>query len=164
MRKFFFLSFLGIFLLDQVSKFFVLCRMYEGESIPVIPGFFNLVSVRNRGAAFGFLNRSDIDWQVWLFLGATIIAGGILYSLMKKTPKSIVLYFAAGYVMGGALGNLVDRFRFRAVVDFLDFYWKDWHWPAFNVADMGICVGAVLILLLAWKNPADTGKKQSEAR
>lgn len=164
MRILFAISFLGTFILDQISKFFVLRHMYEGESIPVIPDFFNLVSVRNRGAAFGFLNRSDIDWQVWLFLGATILAGGILYSLMKKTPKSAILSFAAGCVMGGAVGNLADRFRFRAVVDFLDFYWKDWHWPAFNVADMGICIGAVLILLLAWKNPASMGKKQSQAR
>lgn len=164
MRKLFALSLIGIFLIDQVSKFFVRTRLYEGESIPIIPGLFNLVSVRNRGAAFGFLNRSDIDWQVWLFLGATVLAGIILYHLMKKTPKSALLFFSAGCVMGGALGNLADRIRFHAVVDFLDVYWKNWHWPAFNVADIGICLGAVLILLQAWKAPADTGKKQSKAR
>ena len=164
MRKLCIATAVGLFLIDQVSKFFVRTRMFEGESIPVIPGFFNLVSVRNRGAAFGFLNRSDIDWQVWLFFGATIVAGIILYSLLKKSPKNRMLSFSAGCIMGGALGNLADRFRFRAVVDFLDLYWKEWHWPAFNAADIGICLGAFLILFTTWKTPAAQGKNQIKTR
>ena len=138
----------------------------------VIPDFFNLILVHNRGAAFGFLNDPNIDWQFWLFLGATAVGCGLIIYLMRSVPPSRLLTFGLAGIFGGALGNLIDRVRFRAVVDFLDFYYGEWHWPAFNVADIGICVGAGLVFIIMWKNspraalshnpapgPKNTGKK-----
>ena len=139
---------LVVMALDQWTKWLTLAYIPEHRPIPVIPGFFDLVNVRNRGAAFGFLNRSDIEWQFWLFLGATVVAVAAIIALirsMRADDRRLVL--GLGLVMGGALGNLVDRVRFRAVIDFLDFYIGAWHWPAFNVADIAICTGAAGLVL-----------------
>lgn len=149
----FLLFFLGVLGLDQLSKYLVNTRLHVGEVIPVIPGIFSLVSVRNRGAAFGFLNRSDIDWQIWLFLGAAVIAAFLLYYLARTSPRQRNVLVAAGCILGGATGNMIDRFRFGAVTDFLDIYWQKWHWPAFNIADMAICLGGAIIIVSAWKQP-----------
>lgn len=138
-------------LLDQASKWLVMVHIPEYRPVRVIPGFFDLVNIRNRGAAFGFLNRSDIEWQFWLFLLATLVAVWAILSLVRNSRHDVCLFSGLGLVLGGALGNLVDRLRFRAVVDFLDFYWGAWHWPAFNVADMGICLGAGLACLAVWR-------------
>ena len=97
------------------------------------------------GAAFGFLNRSDIEWQFWLFLAAAVLAGGVILWLTRAAERGSHLFVAGmGLILGGAAGNLLDRIRFRAVVDFLDFHVAGWHWPAFNVADIAICCGAFL--------------------
>lgn len=140
---------LALLVLDQVSKLFVMAFIPEHRPVPVINGVFDLVNIRNRGAAFGFLNRSDIEWQFWLFLAATLVAVWAIVVLARNTRQSRLLV-GLGLILGGALGNLVDRLRFRAVVDFLDIYWHGWHWPAFNVADMGICLGAVYACLALW--------------
>lgn len=147
---------LVVMALDQWTKWLTLAYIPEHRPIPVIPGFFDLVNVRNRGAAFGFLNRSDIEWQFWLFLGATVAAVAAIIALirsMRADDRRLVL--GLGLVMGGALGNLVDRVRFRAVIDFLDFYIGAWHWPAFNVADVAICLGALLACLSLWRHPRE---------
>ena len=147
---------LVVMVLDQWTKWLTLAYIPEHRPIPVIPGFFDLVNVRNRGAAFGFLNRSDIEWQFWLFLGATVVAVAAIIALirsMRADDRRLVL--GLGLVMGGALGNLVDRVRFRAVIDFLDFYIGAWHWPAFNVADVAICLGALLACLSLWRHPRE---------
>lgn len=148
-----------VFGLDQISKALVLAYMAPGEAIPVCPGFFDLVCVANRGAAFGFLNRSDIEWQFWLFLVATCIAFWAILTLAKNSLKQPLLLIGLGMIMGGAGGNLLDRIRFRAVTDFLDFYWGSWHWPAFNVADMGICVGVALAIFSTWVNSPKRERK-----
>ena len=140
-------------LLDQLTKFWVLAAIPEHKAITVIPGLLDLVNIRNRGAAFGFLNRSDIEWQFWLFLLATLVAVVAIILLVRTAQEQPWLFRGLGLVMGGALGNLIDRIRFRAVVDFLDIYVGDWHWPAFNVADMAICIGAGLACLLLWRSP-----------
>lgn len=140
----------ALLLLDQASKWLVMAHIPEHRPVPVIPGFFDLVNIRNRGAAFGFLNRSDIEWQFWLFLAATLVAVWAIWVLARHTVRPLMLV-GLGLILGGALGNLLDRLRFRAVVDFLDIYWRGWHWPAFNVADMGICAGAGLALLAFWQ-------------
>lgn len=150
-------------LLDQLSKFWVLTTIPEHKSVPVIPGLLDLVNIRNRGAAFGFLNRSDIEWQFWLFLLATLAAVAAIILLVRSSPEQPWLFRALGLIMGGALGNLVDRLRFRAVVDFLDIYVGDWHWPAFNVADMAICVGAGLACILLWRQPHARQRKDDAA-
>ncbi len=134
--------------LDQATKYLVLRAVPAYHSIPVVEGFFDLVNVRNRGAAFGFLNSPDIEWQFWLFLAATLAAVGLILHLTRTAARTDILLFSGlGLILGGAVGNLVDRLRFRAVVDFLDFYIGDLHWPAFNVADIAICCGAVLTCL-----------------
>ncbi len=142
----------AIFLLDQLSKFWVMAAIPFHTSIPVVPGFFDLVHIRNRGAAFGFLNRHDIEWQFWLFLAATLVAVGVIITLVRAARSDQCwLVTGLGLILGGATGNLLDRIRFRAVVDFLDFYLGRWHWPAFNVADMAICCGAALVCICLWR-------------
>ena len=136
-----------VLVLDQASKAWVMASIPPDSVVVIIPGFFNLVDIRNRGAAFGFLNRSDIEWQFWLFLAATIIAVWAIFALLRGAKKQPWLCLGLGLILGGSIGNMIDRLRFRAVVDFLDFYMGSWHWPAFNVADMAICAGAFLACL-----------------
>ena len=136
--------------LDQLSKYIVMQTIPEHRPVPVIQGLFDLVNIRNRGAAFGFLNRSDIEWQFWLFLAATLVAAGVVVMLAKNSRADDTPFFIAlGLILGGAVGNLIDRVRYREVVDFLDFYHDKYHWPAFNVADIAICCGAALALILS---------------
>lgn len=142
--------------LDQWTKLLVLKYIPANKSIVIIPGFFDLVNIRNRGAAFGFLNRSDIEWQFWLFLLATLIAVWAIFSLLKNASNPPLLKASLGLILGGSIGNMLDRLRFRAVIDFLDFYWGQWHWPAFNVADMAICIGAFLACLIILRKPSVT--------
>ena len=144
----------GIAALDQSSKFVVERAIAPYETIPVTV-FFNLVHVRNYGAAFGFLNDPDMNWQFWFFLAATLLAVGIiLYIAKQSSEQDKTLFFALGCILGGAIGNLLDRIRYRAVTDFLDFHYAGWHWPAFNVADIAICIGAGLTALLIWRYPS----------
>lgn len=148
--------------LDQFTKWIVLSTMSLTDEI-ALTGFFSLVHVRNRGAAFGFLSDPDITWQFWLFLAATLVAvAAILWIAKGAEAKEKLLFIALGCIMGGALGNLIDRIRFRAVVDFLDFHAAGWHWPAFNVADIAICLGAALTALLAFRPlpPASSSKEK----
>lgn len=145
--------------LDQLTKAWVLTAIPHYTLIPVIDGLFNLVHVRNRGAAFGFLNRHDISWQFWLFLAATALAVVVVTALAKHaTAREYGFFTALGLILGGALGNLIDRVRFREVIDFLDFYYGSYHWPAFNVADIAICCGAALALILSWRKGPDETK------
>lgn len=140
---------LGVLALDQATKALVLREIPLGGVVGVIPGLFDLVHYRNRGAAFGFLNSPDIEWQFWLFLSATGLAATVILLLARQTDKTALLT-GLGMILGGAVGNFIDRVRFRSVIDFLDFYWGVWHWPAFNVADMGICCGAFLTCVALW--------------
>lgn len=140
-------------LFDQLSKWALTASLdlYEGV---VVTGFFNLVHVRNYGAAFGFLNNPGSTWQTWLFVGATVLAAAVILWLTAKSEAGESLLVAAlGAILGGAVGNLVDRLRVGAVVDFLDFHLAGAHWPAFNVADIAICTGAGLMALLMLRRP-----------
>jgi signal peptidase II len=137
--------------LDQLSKWIVIGLIPEHEAVPVISGFFNLVNIRNRGAAFGFLNSPHIEWQFWLFLGAACVAAWAIWKLARDARYDRLLFAALGAILGGAAGNLIDRLRLRAVVDFLDFSLAGWHWPAFNIADCAICIGAGLVCLTLWR-------------
>jgi signal peptidase II len=137
---------LVIVIVDQISKLAVMNSLRIHESVSVIAGFFNLVHVRNRGMAFGFLNRPDINFGFYLLVAASCVAIVFLLIWFIKLKESDPLtVLALSLIMGGAVGNLIDRLRFREVVDFLDFYVGDYHWPAFNVADSAITVGAILI-------------------
>ncbi|XPV74790.1 MAG: signal peptidase II [Desulfovibrio sp.] len=139
--------------LDQLTKAIITDGMPLWASRPVIPDFFNIVHVLNRGAAFGFLNRSDIDWQRYLFLGITVLALLVIFSLLKQAQeKERILPIGLGLIAGGAIGNFIDRISTGAVVDFLDFYVGTYHWPAFNVADIAICVGAGFVALATFRS------------
>jgi signal peptidase II len=138
---------IAVVALDQISKGAVLKFMALYKSIPVIPGFFNITHVHNPGGAFGFLAQNGAPWRHWLFLGAVLLALGMILYFHHQTPRSHpYLAFGLSLIFGGAIGNLIDRLRFGEVVDFLDFYILDHHWPTFNVADSGVTIGVLIFL------------------
>ena len=142
-----------VLILDQITKFWVAAVLPLWTSKTVIPGFFNLVHVLNKGAAFGFLNEVEAAWRPYFFLGATALAIVLILHLLRTVPREdTVLFTALGLILGGAVGNLADRIRLGEVIDFLDFYIGKYHWPAFNVADMAISVGSVLLLVSVYRN------------
>ena len=132
---------------DLATKALVMARFSPYETVTVIDGFFNLVNVRNRGAAFGIFSNAE-ELRLPLFIGVTALALlGILWMASRLGEKDRMEATGLALIFGGAVGNLVDRIRFGEVIDFLDFYVKSAHWPAFNVADIVICVGAGLVIL-----------------
>ncbi len=134
---------------DQLTKFFVVDLLQLYESREIISGFFNLVYVTNKGAAFSFLADMHSPWRHYFFLGIGSVALVGLTIAYWKLRKIQPLYcWPLALIAGGAVGNLIDRVRFGAVIDFLDFYVGNIHWPAFNVADSAICVGVGLFLLI----------------
>lgn len=134
-----------IVLLDQVTKIAVARAFTYGESLPLTP-FFNLVLAYNKGAAFSFL-ANESGWQRHFFtivgIGAALF---IVYLLVRHTGQRMYSW-ALTLILGGAIGNVIDRILYGHVIDFLDLHVGGWHWPAFNVADSAICVGAVLFVL-----------------
>ncbi|MGE4265023.1 MAG: signal peptidase II [Desulfovibrio sp.] len=138
----------SIIIPDQITKAVIQQKYVLWDTDPVIPGFFNLVHVLNKGAAFGFLNRPDTNWQIWFFVAVTVFAVGFIYYLLSTADHGDRFFiWGLGLVLGGALGNLVDRIRFGFVVDFLDFHVGQYHWPAFNVADIAITCGAFCVII-----------------
>jgi signal peptidase II len=134
-----------VVLLDQLTKITILKLFTYGESLPVT-SFFNLVLVYNKGAAFSFL-ASESGWQRYFFIGIGIAAALFMLYLLKRHAGQRLFCWALALILGGAVGNVIDRILYGHVVDFLDFYVGTWHWPAFNVADSAICVGAVLFVV-----------------
>ncbi|MEY4768862.1 MAG: hypothetical protein RL637_1501 [Pseudomonadota bacterium] len=135
-----------ILILDQISKIAVDHFMTLYESLAIMPSF-QLTYVHNTGAAFSFLANAG-GWQRWLFAGLAIVISVILgmwLKQLKSTDK--LLAIALALVLGGAIGNLIDRLFYGYVIDFLDVYYQTWHWPAFNIADSAICIGVFLMLL-----------------
>ncbi|MGE3974435.1 MAG: signal peptidase II [Bdellovibrionales bacterium] len=147
----------AIIALDQVTKLYILTHFSLGESYEVIAGFFNITYVRNFGAAFGFLADSQPQFREIFFLSLPPVALlFILYTLRSLPDTEKLQIIAFSLIFGGAIGNYIDRLRFRFVVDFLDFHIQNKYvWPAFNVADSAIVCGVGLILLqmlLTYKN------------
>lgn len=135
-------------ILDQVVKLYIQQTMLLHETIVVIPGFFHLTYIRNPGAAFGLLADQGNGFRFVFFGITSLVAVVLLGVLLYKAPQDQWLMpLAISLVLGGALGNLLDRIRFGEVVDFLDFFVKDFHWPAFNVADSAITVGIAILLM-----------------
>jgi signal peptidase II len=130
---------------DQATKSMILARFNLGEGVVLAP-FFNLVLVYNKGAAFSFLSDAP-GWQTPLLVGFAVVAMGVVSYLLVRSPQRTIVSAGLALILGGALGNVIDRLRFGQVVDFLDFHAAGWHWPAFNVADSAITVGAVLLIL-----------------
>jgi signal peptidase II len=134
-----------VLLLDQLTKITILKLFSYGESLPVT-SFFNLVLVYNKGAAFSFL-AAESGWQRWFFTALGIGAALFIVHLLKRHAGQRMFCWALALILGGAIGNVIDRIAYGHVIDFLDFYIGNWHWPAFNVADSAICIGAVLFVL-----------------
>jgi signal peptidase II len=139
---------LAVLILDQVTKYWALHRLPPGIPRPVLDSFFSLTLVMNPGLAFGMLAGTPAGWR-WvvalLSIGALAILAMVGLRMLPGGGRLTPL--ALGMIFGGAVGNLIDRARFGAVVDFLDFYWRGYHWPAFNVADSAITVGVALLAL-----------------
>lgn len=138
----------AIIMIDQATKAVILKQLPLYHSIAVVPGFFNLTHIHNPGGAFGFMSQQSSQVRNLLFLFISSLAICFIFYFYKNTPKTHPL-LAAGFalILGGAFGNLIDRVRFGKVVDFLDFYIGNYHWPAFNVADSAITVGVGIFLI-----------------
>jgi signal peptidase II len=134
-----------IILLDQLSKFIVDRTMPLNHSIPVIENLFSLTYIRNTGAAFGILAGSDATFRLPILILFSLLAIGFIGMMLRRLPESEKgLITALTFIMGGAIGNLIDRVVYGEVIDFLDFYWFRYHWPAFNFADSFITLGVVI--------------------
>jgi len=134
----------AVVVLDRLTKWAMLDWLRPGEVVEVTP-FFNFVLVYNRGAAFSFLAGAP-GWQTPFFVAVAVIASAVVSWLLWRHPARRLLCAGLALILGGALGNLWDRLQWGAVADFLDFHAFGWHWPAFNVADSAITVGAVILI------------------
>jgi signal peptidase II len=138
----------GLIVADFATKQLVRERMVEGAALPLAP-FFNLESARNSGAAFSFLADAG-GWQRWFFVVLALVVSAVL-AWMLSLKRDRLEAFGYAMILGGAVGNAIDRFVFGRVTDFLDFHWNGWHWPAFNVADISIFVGAAGLVAASLK-------------
>ena len=134
-----------ILLADQFTKVLIVGNYALGDST-YVTNFFNVVRAHNTGAAFSFLANAG-GWQRWFFTGIGIVAAIFMVWMLKSHPGQTLFSFAISLILGGAIGNVIDRLLYGYVVDFLDFHWKAMHFPAFNIADSAISVGAVCLIL-----------------
>lgn len=137
---------LSIIILDQITKFLIVKNLQYGEHIEVIHNFFHLTRSHNSGAAFGILRNAPDFIRLSLLLSLPLIAVVIILNVLK-TVSDKWRVTALSLILGGAIGNFIDRLRLQYVVDFLDFFYQQWHYPAFNVADSAICTGFVMWLI-----------------
>jgi len=138
---------IALVVFDQGSKHLSVAYLLEGEPFAIIPGL-NFTLAYNKGAAFSFLADSA-GWQRWFFVGITVLVSVLLLYWLSKT-KIKLEQFAFILILSGAIGNLIDRLAFGHVIDFIDVYFKNWHWYTFNIADSAICVGAFLVLWVSF--------------
>ena len=134
-----------ILMADQFTKVMILGFYQLGDST-YVTSFFNVVRVHNSGAAFSFLAGAS-GWQRWFFTVIGVMAAGLILWLLKSHSGQKLFSFSMACILGGAIGNVIDRVLYGYVVDFLDFHWRTWHFPAFNVADSAITVGAACLIL-----------------
>ena len=137
---------------DQASKSWAVRTLPLFEPRELLPGFLGFVHVRNTGVAFSLLSNLDPGWVHPLLILATLLAMAAVVAYIWHLPGKGVAPFGLGLILGGAIGNLIDRWRLGYVVDFIDLYWRTHHWPTFNVADIGITVGVALLVtdMLFW--------------
>jgi signal peptidase II len=157
MRKYFFLIAALVIALDRYTKWLIAHRVTMHDSITVIPGFFRIIHTENPGAAFGLFADSPSQWKVALLIAFSVVALAIVSMLLwKNSHRFTSTGVGLSLILGGAIGNLWDRIVSRHVVDFLLFYVKSYQWPAFNVADSAIVVGACLLVfeILFTKSPS----------
>ncbi len=143
------------FCADRATKLLVQANLSREDIIPIIPGLFRLIYTENRGMAFSLLSEGDSEWRSFFLIGLTALVLLLVASVLwQSSPRGLAANslsrLGLALVLGGALGNLYDRVVNGAVIDFLDFHVAVYHWPAFNVADVGLTVGAGLVLLDLW--------------
>lgn len=144
MLKWLWLS-LFVILLDQATKYLADSLLTWGQPVPVLP-FFNLTLLYNTGAAFSFLSDAG-GWQRWFFILLALGVSAVLVHWLRRLPREqLRMAVALSLILGGAIGNVIDRIWFGHVIDFIQLYYRDWYWPAFNVADSAITIGAVLLI------------------
>ena len=144
----------GVFLADRLTKMLIESTFPLYSARSVVPGFFQIVHVTNEGMAFGLFNDNPSPFKTALLILASAVAlGAVIYMLWTAAPGSTLQPVALSLILGGAAGNLFDRVRQGRVVDFLDFYVGDLHWPAFNLADSAIVIGGGLLLLYLARHP-----------
>ncbi len=156
MRKYHFLIAALVIVVDRLAKWLVASNIALHDSIPVIPGFFRLTHVQNRGAAFGLFDDSPTQWKITMLILFSVVAMVVVTVLLWKNSHALnATGVGLALVLGGAVGNLWDRLVDKHVVDFLDFHLGAYHWPAFNVADSAIVIGALLLVseILFAKHP-----------
>jgi signal peptidase II len=147
MRKYHIIIAVLVVLLDRLTKALVAQRISLHDSVDVVPGLFRLTHVQNQGAAFGLFSDSPSEWKVAMLILFSVAALAVVSALLWKNGNALnATAIALSLVFGGALGNLWDRVASGKVIDFLDFYFGSHHWPAFNIADSAIVVGALLLL------------------
>ena len=134
-----------VLLADQFTKILILGYYQLGDST-VVTVFFNVVRVHNTGAAFSFLSNAS-GWQRWLFVGIGAVAMVLIVWMLRSNPTQRLFSAALALILGGAMGNVLDRLLYGYVVDFIDVHWAGWHFPAFNVADSAITLGAAALIL-----------------
>ena len=138
-----------VLILDQASKWIADALLGSHDTVPLLP-FLALRKAYNPGAAFSFLSDAS-GWQRWFFVGLALLVIGVLVVWLWRLPRGENrLALALALILGGAAGNLVDRVLYGHVIDFIDFFYRDWHWPTFNIADSAITIGAALLLLDAF--------------
>ena len=146
-----------IILADLVTKFYASANLEYAVPVPVIDGFFNFTLLHNTGAAFSFL-ATESGWQRWFFvILATAVSAGLIVWLRGLRDEPWVAC-AVALILGGAVGNLYDRMTLGYVVDFLHFYWDSYHFPAFNIADTAISIGAAMMVIDVFRGAKSTGK------
>lgn len=136
---------LAVVAIDQLTKF-AIERTFDYGDVRPVTGFFNLVLTYNKGAAFSFL-ASASGWQAHFLTAIGIAASVFIVYLLARHGNQRIFALALALILGGAIGNVIDRIAYGHVIDFLDFHWRGWHWPAFNVADSAIVGGAALLIL-----------------
>lgn len=135
-----------VVLLDQASKYWAYTKLRASSDIGVVENFFKLSYVENTGIAFGVLSNINGNWKIWLLSTISIIAISLVTYFALKAPGNKKLFLIAlMLVLGGIIGNLIDRLHLHAVIDFIELYVGDYHWPTFNIADMAICIGAFFL-------------------
>lgn len=163
MKKYLILAALGGFLicLDQMTKIYIHTHFQVGESVSVIPNIFSITYVQNKAAAFGFLGQTPEAFRSTFFLLIPPIAALIIVWMLRSTRDSdLASILSLSSIFGGAIGNYIDRLRYGFVVDFLDFhYYRDFEYPAFNVADMAIVIGICVMILIEFKNSKTAKQK-----
>lgn len=163
MRKYFFVIAIVVLLLDRLAKWAVASNIEVGHWTAVVPGFFRLTHVENTGAAFGLFADSSAEWKIGALVSFSILALIVVSALLWKHSHSLsTTTIGLSLILGGAMGNLWDRMIYGRVVDFLDFYVGSYHWPAFNIADSAIVIGAILLISeIFFTKSADDAVKSS---